>query len=148
MEIRIKIPDFNRKNMSSWWNRAIASLTINEPQEEVHQAKKQVLIDNKKMKKEVNEFLASRQKLKDKKEKKEGLGAAGSNTKIKVQKEDLKLISTALVRYGKFLTQNKQLEKAERVRQLDSIFFKIISGNKEQAQGRASNELQPDLQKT
>ncbi|EAY28941.1 hypothetical protein [Microscilla marina] len=50
-----------------------------------------------------------------------------SNTnKIQIQKEDLALISTALIRYKKHLAQNNQLEKAKKVGTLDQMFYEMM----------------------
>lgn len=46
--------------------------------------------------------------------------------KEQVQAEDLPLISTALIRYKKHLKQNQQLDKAQRVGELDQVFYEMI----------------------
>ncbi|WP_299455238.1 hypothetical protein [uncultured Microscilla sp.] len=46
--------------------------------------------------------------------------------KIQIQKEDLALISTALIRYKKHLAQSNQLEKAQRVGTLDKMFYEMM----------------------
>lgn len=51
---------------------------------------------------------------------------ASANNKIQIQKEDLVLISTALIRYKKHLAQNNQLEKAKRVGELDKMFYAMM----------------------
>ncbi|OJJ23143.1 hypothetical protein BKI52_01970 [marine bacterium AO1-C] len=45
---------------------------------------------------------------------------------LKVDKEDLKLISTALIRYQKQLVNNNQQDKAARVALLDGMFYELI----------------------
>ena len=51
------------------------------------------------------------------------------SNRLKVNQDDLKLISTALIRYQKQLTNNNQKEKAERVAVLDEMFFELIQKN-------------------
>lgn len=51
------------------------------------------------------------------------------SNRLKVSQDDLKLISTALIRYQKQLTNNNQKEKAERVAVLDEMFFELIQKN-------------------
>lgn len=48
------------------------------------------------------------------------------STRIQIQTEDLPLISTALIRYKKHLKQSQQLDKAQRVGELDQVFYEII----------------------
>lgn len=49
-----------------------------------------------------------------------------ANNKIQIQKEDLVLISTALIRYKKHLAQSNQPEKAQRVGELDKMFYAMM----------------------
>lgn len=132
MEIRIKIPDLRiKKSLDSWWNKVVASLTVPED-ESTENTRQQASVNHQRMEEEVNEFLVSRQKLTARK------AQAGHTADIKplkasirLKKEDLPLISTALVRYKKHLAQCKQLEKASRVGELDALFYKMIKTDRQ-----------------
>jgi len=51
---------------------------------------------------------------------------AQDSNRLRVNQDDLKLISTALIRYQKQLINNNQEEKAARVALLDDMFFELI----------------------
>lgn len=57
--------------------------------------------------------------------------------KIQLQKDDLPLISAALIRYKKHLLQNNQPDKAQRVGELDQVFYSIIA---QKGEKEANNE--------
>lgn len=132
MEIRIKIPDLRiKKSINSWWNKVVASLTVSEA-ESTENVQQQVPVDHQRMEEEVNEFLASRQKFKARRaQTKPTTDIKPLKASIRLQKEDLPLISTALVRYKKHLAQCKQMEKATRVGELDELFYKMIKNDRQ-----------------
>ncbi|HAS41038.1 MAG TPA: hypothetical protein DCS93_11180 [Microscillaceae bacterium] len=124
MKIVINIPDIKMK-VRPWFDKIVQSLTY-DPDEVPKKAEEQASVQAMKdTKTEVpqhmsdneieNVFIPKRK------------GVAQQATKIQVQTEDLHLISTALIRYKKHLTQNKQLEKAQRVGELDQLFYEVIT---------------------
>ncbi|EAY27805.1 hypothetical protein [Microscilla marina] len=52
--------------------------------------------------------------------------ASGKNNKLSVSKDDVKIISAALIHYKKFLARKKQLDKAEEVGDVDKKFMAFI----------------------
>ncbi len=134
MKIVINIPPFKMK-VRPWFDKIVQSLVeeseeqpddaLKKPEESlVMQApQKEPMLKNTPKPETENLFIPKRKQV--------GQKAA----KIQLQIEDLHLISTALIRYKKHLSQNKQLDKAHRVGELDQMFYEVI------AQKSAENNL-------
>ncbi|OJJ20537.1 hypothetical protein BKI52_18965 [marine bacterium AO1-C] len=124
MKIVINIPNIKMK-VRPWFDKMVQSLTYDpdeNPEKQMeqvkpvpHQKTKEQIPPNMPENETENLFIPKRK------------STAQNATKIQVQTEDLHLISTALIRYKKHLEQNKQLEKAQRVGELDQMFYEVIT---------------------
>jgi len=124
MKIVINIPNIKMK-VRPWLDKMVQSLTYDPDENPENQEKalkqeppkepKEQIRHNTSKNEAENVFIPKRKSV------------AQQATKIQVQTEDLHLISTALIRYKKHLTQNKQLEKAQRVGELDQLFYEVIT---------------------
>ena len=117
MKIVINIPPFKMK-VRPWFDKIVQSL-VEDAEEHPDDALKKPQQESKvkRTSKPENEnlFIPKRKQV------------AQKAAKIQLQTEDLHLISTALIRYKKHLSQNKQLDKAHRVGELDQMFYEVIT---------------------
>lgn len=142
MKIVINIPNIKIR-VRPWLDKMVQSLTYEPEENETEEVKKAEAEGEKKRRnkltenelknesdKQMEELFVPRKKSESKKvgkEDKYGVKKAMNATKIQIQTEDLHLISTALIRYKKHLAQNKQLDKAQRVGELDRMFYEVIT---------------------